>query len=195
MDIRMSYRTKSRMTKRKRRFSGEDEAGGLVRGLNSNDSKGQPRIKEIIELYNKLGKGPGHPWRPGDKKTGRGEMFLRLQKLLDRYTYRFRVWPHTTTLSPPKRLSGSDWFEYEAVLIIHRLRNMNLLTSVRHCDNCGKWIFARFPSQHFCCTACRVKANQSDPDWVKKRNKRRKDIYHQRENNPMIKVQRGKKSL
>ena len=145
----------------------------------------------MIDLFDQIGKGPRKVLQQEDVTA-----YNRLQRLLNLYTYGFWVWSHTSTLVPSRKVKRAGRAEEaEVVLKLHRLRHMDLLSRIRRCDRCKKWTFARFPSQRFCGTACRVKAYQSDPNWARKRNKRRVEIYHLLENHPMIKVQKGKRSL
>jgi len=164
------------MTKRKHWFTGEDAGTDLVRFLNSGKGVSQRRVIEIVDLYHKIGKGPPKRLSPSDEAA-----YNRLQKLLNRYTYNFQVWSHTSTLVPSRKLKASGRAkEAAAVEQLHPLRAINLLPRIRRCDRCREWIFARFPSQHFCGPACRVKAYQANPVWIKKRNKQRMDAYHER---------------
>jgi hypothetical protein len=179
------------MTKHKHTFSGEDEAMGLISWLNSGQSAGRRRIAEILGLYDEIEKAPPYtdPWPRATP------LFTRLQKLLDRYAYKFKAIARDTIVVSARKRTGDSSREFSLFLSVQRLREMILLSRVRRCANCGQWIFARFPSQKFCTDACRVKSYQSDQGWIERRNAERKRIYHQRKKNPHLKTQtrRGRK--
>jgi hypothetical protein len=183
------------MTKRKHRFSGQDDASKLVSWLNSGKSDGRRRVAEMVELYNKLGKSAPQVWRPGEKKTGRGEMYRRLQKLLDRYTYKFEVIAQHTVPVPAAKLAPDASEESFEVLRLQRLRQMRRISSVRRCDRCTKWIFAKSPGQRFCSESCRIKAYQSDPGWRARNNAERRRLYHLRKQNGKILYQERRGAL
>ena len=186
------------MTKRKYRFIGEEGAIGLVAWLNSAQSEGRGRVIEIMELYNRLGKSiPPMPAR-FPKPGSPGAMTLRLGILLDRYTYRLENRGPITGFSPAAigRETGRDWRdEYHNVLRVHKLREMGLLSRVKRCDGCGKWLFAKLPGQRFCAESCRVKAYQSDPHWRDRNNAKRRKTYRQRKQNGNIRVQERRDAL
>lgn len=160
--------------------------------LNSGQSGGRQRVAEIAGLYNKLGKSVPQVWHPGEKKTGRGAMYLRLQQLLDRYTYKFKVIAQHTILDSAKKLTGDAFHESYQILNIQRLRGMNLISSVKRCDGCTKWIFARLPAQRFCGEFCRIRFNQSDPEWRARNNAKRRKIYSTLKQNGQLEGRRDR---
>ena len=183
------------MTKSKHRFSGEHEARKVVTWLNAGRSAGRLRVAEIVELYNKLGKSTPQIWHPGDKKTGRGAMYLRLQKLLNRYTYKFKVIAQHTILDSATKLTGDAFWESFSVLNVQRLRQMDLISRVKRCDGCAGWMFARLPGQRFCSESCRIKTYQSTPEWRARNNAARRKLYHLRKQNGKIRYQERRGAL
>jgi hypothetical protein len=180
------------MTKaRKHSFVGESDAENLVSFLNAGTQRGQKRVEKIIELYAKIGKGPPKP-----SSAANAELFNSLQKLLNDYSFTFLAWHHTSTLAPTPNLKAADRAdEAIAVLNIHALRRMNLLSRVRRCLNCREWLFARVPTKRFCKESCRILNYQSNPAWIKKHNKQRQRNYAIRKANPQIKIQQRKGAL
>jgi hypothetical protein len=145
-----------------------------------------------VEIYNKLGKYVRQVWLPGEKKTGRGAMYLRLQKLLDRYAYKFKVIAQHTILVSGTKLTGDAFWESSNLLLVQRLRQMGLILSVKRCDGCAKWTFTKLPGQRFCSESCRIKAYQSDPDWRARNNAKRRTLYdlHKQKDNIGIRERR-----
>ena len=174
------------MTKRKHQFAGEHEASQIVSWLNSGQSAGRQRIAEIVEIYNKLGTGSPVLWRTGEERVGpkwelsleRGALGRRLQKLLDRYHFKFAWFGQRTILAPTKKLTGDAFKEFYCVPPTHRLRQMDMLARVRRCGGCKKWMFAKLPGQRFCSESCRIKAYQSDRQWQARNNAKRRKTYH-----------------
>jgi hypothetical protein len=183
------------MTKRNYEFSGAGDAKYLVSWLNSGQSAGRQRVAEMLSLYEELGKHPPQAWHPGQPKTGRGAMWLRLQELLDRYEYKFRAWPQYTVLESAKKLTGEAVSESSAVLVLHRLKEMYSLSKVKRCAGCTRWIFAPKISDKFHEEACRIKTYQSNPAWCERNNAERRKRYKIRKNNPKIRYQERRGSL
>ncbi len=187
------------MTKREHRFIGEDEASKLVSWLNSGQSAGRGRVVEIMELYGKFGKAvPPIPARVPKKAGSAGAMSLQLWMLLDRYTFKLDNRGSTTGLMPAAKLPQyePDWLdESDNVLRLHKLRQMDLLSRVKRCECCKKWMFAKLPGQRFCSEACRIRAYQSDQKWRDQNNAKRRKTYSQRKQNPNIRVQERRGAL
>jgi hypothetical protein len=164
------------MTKRQHQFAGEYEAGMLCDWLNSGQSSGRQRIIEAMALYNELGPGPFPIF---EKKTRRSKIVWRLQNLIDRHSYKFKLMGDRTVLVPAGG-AGDAWHESHSMQLVHRLRQMDLLSRVMRCDGCDIWMFAKMPGNRFHSVACRVKTNQSDPAWQARNNEKRRKKYDQK---------------
>ncbi len=174
------------MTKRRHKCTGEDLAGDLIAWVGSADSPRRRRVEEILELSQSIEETCESETNPDDDSAvarwhrALRENTIRLQALLSRYTFKLFVLPRG--MGTLLKSAASDEDEAQAVLYIQQLRRVGLLSRVRRCATCGKWIFAKFRSQRFCSgsDSCRVKTYQSDADWRERHNAKRRRIYHLR---------------
>jgi hypothetical protein len=168
------------MTKRKHQFAGEYEAGMICDWLNSGQSAGRKRIVEVMALFDELGTAP-FPWHDlATKKQSRSvEIWQRLQDLIDRHSYKFKLTGERTVLVPAGK-DGDAWHEAHSMQLVHRLRQLNLLSRVLCCAGCNRWMFSKLPGNRFHSVACRVKTNQSTQEWKDRNNEKRREKYEQK---------------
>lgn len=71
-----------------------------------------------------------------------------------------------------------EYDEMNAVFDMAQLAEEDLLSRIRTCDYCNRWLFARFLHQRFCSGGkCREKAFRSSPVEKEKRRKWARNYY------------------
>jgi hypothetical protein len=78
----------------------------------------------------------------------------------------------------------------EALEIILRLTQISCLTRLRHCANCGKWLYAKFRHQSFCSVACQQKSYTQSDQWKAHRREYMRNYYQRTYTRPR-KAKRG----
>jgi hypothetical protein len=172
--------THSRSTLFTRRYYGEDKATPLVLWLNSPADPGaenyeqigesKARIAQILDSLAELGTVGG---TEVEKCTA---LVAQINKVLNEFAIVPYVW-----LVPGKELScaldlmpAAGSTDYAGLALIHfvDLWRAGLISNLRRCKNCGKFLFQRFSHQEFCPGGQCREAEKSSPAYKDKRNKR-----------------------
>ncbi len=154
-------------------FLGDEASAGLVRWLNLNhQTEAQARILRIMELI----------WERGGHEELHAALYMyRYYPMIYLSARPVTWWPETHVPGPhfSRKLLFGDfpYGEESAVLDLVKLLEIGVLSGVRKCRNCGKWMFARFSHQHFCSSRCRERHFQSSPEWKALRNARQREYY------------------
>jgi len=65
----------------------------------------------------------------------------------------------------------------EAVELILRITQIGSLSRLRHCTNCGKWLYAKFRHQAFCSVTCQQKSYTQSEQWKAHRRQYMRNYY------------------
>jgi hypothetical protein len=193
-------------------FQGQMEGQPLAEWLQQRPSAPRRRIGEIVELLNMLTRikskernvVSGLDTWPFVAELPNGDFLARhfpkavihdLSLDIDR---RLKIYPGFLTVSRTdiggrlvlkvtnRRVGKAEAAALNAVL---SLASQGLLTRVRKCQQCKRWFFARFDTQHSCDVKCRVKFAQSSPEWKQEHNEKRRKYYQMHKQSK--KVRRG----
>jgi hypothetical protein len=176
-------KSQSRVPKRQaiRQFHGEDQGSFLVAWLNG-DTK--PRASEqasrrIVGLLEGIKEMTPY-WKFGNPEgVNLGDLQMKItNKFLKFYSGHPVLWFDS-------RGPMLNWFaakagaeEGQAFGVIFSLGREGLLDSIRQCDQCRRWIFARFSHQRFCPGGkCREKYFRSSDEWKAHRKSYQKRLY------------------
>jgi hypothetical protein len=65
----------------------------------------------------------------------------------------------------------------QALELILKLTEIGQLTRLRHCGDCGRWLYARFRHQTFCSVKCQQKHYTKTPEWKAHRRAYMRERY------------------
>src|SRR5664279_4662692 len=176
---------------KKRRYAGEEAGRELVDYLNS---QGQDR-QQVIDLLNDAttlvesllpfsGRDPEKSLIEIKRSPA---LYKKIMKARDRLDlehlarYRVQYW-----IEPKKFISGERVSEaichpmpaiaYQIDAVLELIRQDKLL-SVRQCQECHRWYFARFSHQEFCTGTCRAKFQTTTEAFKERRREYMRGYY------------------
>jgi hypothetical protein len=181
-------KTQSRVSENTRQFQGEDHGTRLVFWLNKEtrpepSSKALKRISLLLSLFTDLARYFPLRSRMKDDDPSWGKIFAA-EKQLDRKLKFYRgvpiLWydkegPKLNWGATNPKLGSHEMQAFDALL---KLAREGLIGSVRQCEQCQRWIFARFRHQRFCPDGrCREKYFRSSESWKAHRRAYAKKLY------------------
>lgn len=154
----------------KRRFKGEREAVWLVGWLNDDTNALGGDFCKMLRTM--------EAWGP--RPTGRMRWRLQRPSVQDeQLVHLLKVFSQVRIMPVP--LGKGKWrFEWKyarhpnsgrAIECIVSLSQRGLIDSVRKCEHCDKWLFAKFARQRFCSNECREKNFRSSATGRERRRK------------------------
>ena len=182
----MSQRRK--LNSSKRSYQGQDAGRKLVSYLNGNETKdirGRQRILGIMEGFHKVLRLMGEYPESSEELTAAD---YSLNEKVGRYSRSLVFWAGKNgwnfswgplELKNDKQSGIDEWGAIDAIV---ELAHERLLSSVKKCLLCGKWLFATFSHQRFCSEKCRTYHNQSSPEFKQKRRKYMREYYRLQRN-------------
>jgi hypothetical protein len=72
---------------------------------------------------------------------------------------------------------AQPFFELNLVLKILKIASAGRISSLKQCENCRKWLYARFPHQRFCLGDCKDRFHQTNEADKKRRREWAKKNY------------------
>lgn len=194
--------THSRSTLFARRYYGEDKATPLVLWLNSpadpeaenheQIEESKARIAQILDSLAELGTVGG---AEVEKCTA---LVAQINEVLHGCAIVPYVW-----LVPGKELScaldlmpAAGSTDYAGLALIHLidLWRAGLISNLRRCKSCGKFLYKRFSHQEFCSGDKRCReAEKSSPEYKAKRNERVKQNRHEERRRDLRNRERNRK--
>jgi hypothetical protein len=164
-----------------RQFHGEDRGSFLVDWLNGETRPRAPEqaSRRIADLLDSLKKITPY-WEHGNPQG------VNLADLVKKYTEKLKFYKgHPVLGFDSHGRPELHWFaakagieEGQALGAIFSLGREGLLGNLRRCDECRRWIFARFSHQRFCPGGrCRERYFKSSEKWKAHRRAYSKKLY------------------
>lgn len=202
----------SRVQKPMESLSVEKKAAHVVRALNSDLGGKMGGNREIVDSrellvlvkrFQELDKVLSDSSIPLFWRGDRGQIVdspdvMRRFRAVNRFLRRFTATPsilpeYMGDLNPASRGWGFSWgrtgkreqpfIEVGLALGIVDIAGAGRISSLKQCEDCRKWLFARFPHQRFCSDTCKEhfhRSNEADKkrrrDWARKNYQSRKEL-------------------
>jgi hypothetical protein len=180
----------------KRRFQGEDEAQFLLRFMNGDRRVHQATLHEIV--FALQGLQPVTPitrerFMSGDptlkQETNRIEAVNRILRQYEAVPvirrpysvsgsgFRLEWRPTGDSAARRRQTKGDAHTELTAALIAIGLAQEGRIHSLRRCQNCTRWFFAKFVHSRFCAEDCKNTFHRENPDEKERRRKWARENY------------------
>jgi hypothetical protein len=177
-------------------------------------------ISDLIEFLNKTATRPGKKivmivaveWEKTDPNKYKLHWEIEKRRaLLERELSRYRftpraevamggggkgpsVWAAWWKGNDSRREEGLRFVAPEALELILKLTQTGDLTRLRQCNQCQKWLFARFRHQTFCSTQCQQR-NYTQSDTWKAHRRAYMRRYYQKNFSQAIRTERARRLL
>lgn len=196
----MAIRTsRNRTPGTKRTFQGEDEAQFLLRFMNGDRRGHRDTLQEIVLALQGLQLATPIT----QQRVLSGDPTLEQQtnriEAVNRILRQYQAVPHIRPPSPVhdsgirlewrptgdsaahrKQTRGDAHTELSAALIAIGLAQDGRIHSLRQCQNCARWFFAKFSHSRFCTEDCKNTFHREDPVEKERRRNWARDNYQLR---------------